>query len=212
MPVMSREALDGSLAAARPDLADEADGWDPSTYRPGSRANLPWRCADCGTSWSTEIRNRIRGFAACPTCHRNSHPPLAVTHPGIAGELLPPYDPTRLTHGSKEKVWWRGPRGHVWQAAIANRAKGSGCPVCAKGAGGRARQVPPPGLSLAELRADIADEADGWDPRCYRTGSSARLPWRCASCGHEWAATVYRRTHGQGCPACAAGKVIPLGV
>ena len=31
---------------------------------------------------------------------------------------------------SVQKVWWKCSKGHEWQATIANRNKGSGCPIC----------------------------------------------------------------------------------
>jgi hypothetical protein len=41
--------------------------------------------------------------------------------------------PEMVIPGSKKKVWWVCPSGHVWKAAIYSRATGrkTGCPVCA---------------------------------------------------------------------------------
>ena len=39
-------------------------------------------------------------------------------------------DPKTLTCGSHAKVWWKCEKGHEWQARIADRNKGSGCPYC----------------------------------------------------------------------------------
>lgn len=38
--------------------------------------------------------------------------------------------PADVTVSSHKKVWWKCSKGHEWQATIANRSKGSGCPVC----------------------------------------------------------------------------------
>ena len=38
--------------------------------------------------------------------------------------------PAEVTAGSHQKVWWQCESGHEWQASIANRAKGRGCPYC----------------------------------------------------------------------------------
>ena len=38
--------------------------------------------------------------------------------------------PKELACGSNKKAWWRCSKGHEWQAVIANRNKGVGCPVC----------------------------------------------------------------------------------
>lgn len=192
-----------SLADVNPQVAAEADGWDADAVSAGSRAEMPWRCATCGTGWSAEIRARANGYRSCPSCLRAQRPPLAVTHPELAAQMLPPFDPSDYTHGSKAKVRWRGPAGHEWEATVANRVKGSGCPVCSTGAGARARRQPEPGGSLADLHPSIAQEADGWDPVEYRSGSSARMPWLCSTCGHRWSATIFARTQRTGCPQCA---------
>jgi rubrerythrin len=195
-----------SLAQMRPSAAQDADGWDAAHVSAGSRVEMPWRCHDCGKTWTAEIRARAHGHRPCPSCSRTGSPPLSMTHPELAGQMLAPFDPDDYTHGSKAKVRWRGPVGHEWEATVANRVKGSGCPVCAKGAGARARKTPEPGASLADLYPDAAAEAVGWDPTLYRAKSSARLPWRCATCGHEWTATIFARTQRSGCPACARAQ------
>ena len=41
-------------------------------------------------------------------------------------------NPTQITIGSDKKVWWKCSKGHEWQATIASRNGGRGCPVCAK--------------------------------------------------------------------------------
>ena len=38
--------------------------------------------------------------------------------------------PMDVKSNSQKKVWWKCSQGHEWQAIIANRNKGSGCPVC----------------------------------------------------------------------------------
>ena len=192
-----------SLAQVDPEVAADADGWDPEQVSAGSRVEMPWRCPDCGTRWIAEIRARAHGHRPCPSCSKTEKPPLSVTHPELAAQMMAPFDPDSFTHGSKAKVRWRGPIGHEWEATIANRVKGSGCPVCSHGAGARARRTPEPGESLADLYPNVAAEAIGWDPAEYRAKSSARMPWRCTTCEHEWQATIYARTQRTGCPACA---------
>jgi hypothetical protein len=192
-----------SLADVDPGVAQDADGWDPAHVSAGSRVEMPWRCRECGTRWTAEVRARAHGYRPCPSCTRSTTPPISVTHPELASQMLPPFDPSDYTHGSKAVVRWRGPVGHEWEATVANRVKGSGCPVCSRGAGGRARRTPEPGASLADAYPEIAAEADGWDPTQYRPKSSARLSWRCSACGHTWLATVFARTQRTGCPACA---------
>jgi len=38
--------------------------------------------------------------------------------------------PSKITEGSHKKVWWKCPKGHEWQARVADRNNGSGCPIC----------------------------------------------------------------------------------
>lgn len=195
--------LGRSLLQVNPLAADDAAGWDPSQVSAGSRAEMPWRCSVCGSTWTAEIRARARGHRSCPTCSSGDRPSLSITHPELAAQMVAPFDPADYTHGSNAKVRWRGPAGHEWDASISNRVKGSGCPVCSSGAGARARKSPEPGATLADLYPLVANEADGWDPVEYRAKSSARMPWLCSTCGHHWSATIYARTQRTGCPMCA---------
>jgi DNA-directed RNA polymerase subunit RPC12/RpoP len=64
--------------------------------------------------------------------------------------------------------------------------------------------------SLAVLRPDLALE---WHPtknsnlipNMFSLGSSVKVWWKCATCGHEWKTAISHRTHrtkGTGCHAC----------
>lgn len=206
-PQLRTPAPGMSLLERFPWLASEADGWDASRVRPGSRAALPWRCATCAHTWSAEVRLRVRGQRGCPSCRAATRITLADRYPELASELLVPFDGRALTPASHAEVWWRGPLGHIWKASVANRVKGSGCPQCARERRRRACQRPQPGASLAESHPALSVEADGWDPREFRSGSNSRAAWRCATCGHHWHATIFHRARrGQGCPSCAAAR------
>jgi len=39
-------------------------------------------------------------------------------------------DPSHIAYQSNKKVWWKCLKWHEWQASIANRNKGHGCPYC----------------------------------------------------------------------------------
>ena len=43
------------------------------------------------------------------------------------GDLIP----EKVTCGSNIKVWWKCKEGHEWEAVIASRSSGVGCPYCA---------------------------------------------------------------------------------
>lgn len=49
-------------------------------------------------------------------------------HPTKNGDLTP----NDVTFGSTKKIWWICDKGHEWQAKIANRTQGTGCPICDK--------------------------------------------------------------------------------
>ena len=73
----------------------------------------------------------LAGFNDLQTCE----PAIAAQwHPTLNGSLTP----DTVTYGSKKKVWWQCPEGHVWRAVVYSRtgAKKCGCPVCA----GRVKQ------------------------------------------------------------------------
>ena len=59
---------------------------------------------------------------------------LAVLHPDVAKEWHPTkngeFTPRDYTHGSGQKVWWKCKKGHEWDATIAHRTNGRGCPEC----------------------------------------------------------------------------------
>ena len=61
---------------------------------------------------------------------------------------------------------------------------------------------------LATLFPDIAEEAYGWDPSKFKSGSNKKLKWICNK-GHEYEASPYSRTGDKtGCPYCAGKKVL----
>ena len=61
-----------------------------------------------------------------------------------------PLTPHDVTRGSHREVWWRCPRGHVWQAAVKSRAAGAGCPVFT------GRRIVPGVNDLATLKPEAA--------------------------------------------------------
>ena len=47
-------------------------------------------------------------------------------HPTKNGDLTP----DQVTPGSSRKVWWMCIQEHEWEAVIASRTRGTGCPYC----------------------------------------------------------------------------------
>ena len=52
-----------------PEIAKEADGWDPSSLLPGSNKKMPWEC-NLGHSWKADPYSRTCGcnYGICD-CH-----------------------------------------------------------------------------------------------------------------------------------------------
>ena len=55
------------LATLYPEVAAEADGWDPSTVLAGSHSKMKWVCCE-GHRWKTVIKDRTLGGNGCPSC------------------------------------------------------------------------------------------------------------------------------------------------
>lgn len=198
-----------SLADKHPLIAAQ---WHPDknfnktvkTIPPNYGKNVWWLC-QYGHEWQATPNNRVRG-SGCPYCSgklaslSNS---VAAKHSDLVKEWHPlKNDKTRpdtVTPGSGKNIWWVCGKGHEWQATVANRVKGSGCPYCI----GRRATVE---NSLATLRPDIAaqwhDEGnDNITAAQVTLGSNKKVWWVCSS-GHEWLAMVYKRVNGSGCPEC----------
>ena len=103
---------------------------------------------------------------------------LDATHPQLAAELdpdrHPPIDPTLLSAGSNRKVGWRCPRGHRWEATVASRVRGTGCPTCA------GRHPAGIGVTHPALAAQLdPDHNPDIDPLTLTAGSMRKVWWRC---------------------------------
>lgn len=126
------------LKTIYPEIAKEADGWEPSEFTSGQGVRKNWKCSTCGHTWSQTINKRTppdpRG---CPLCAGQivvqGVNDLATTHPYLALQAYN-WDPTKVSHGSTNKIRkWKCPKcENIYPALIANRSKGRGCPYCAE--------------------------------------------------------------------------------
>jgi hypothetical protein len=69
-PVCSgRTLLTGfnDLCTMRPELAAQADGWDPKLVLAGTHQKRKWKCQG-GHKWSAVVKNRVRRGDGCPLC------------------------------------------------------------------------------------------------------------------------------------------------
>ena len=118
------------------------------------------------------------------------------------------FDPSQLTLGSNRKVWWVCSEGHKWEARVASRSCGSGCPYCS------GRKVLAGYNDLETLNPQLALE---WNyeknksllPTEVATGSGKKVWWKCSK-GHEWQAVISSRHNGVGCPVCS-NKAVQAG-
>ena len=207
------------LETLNPALAAE---WDteknmpltPQQVMPNSHKKVWWRCS-IGHSWQAVVASRNNG-TNCPVCKNRAILPgendLATASPSLAAEWN--YDrnenvtPNTVSPNAHRKVWWIDSLGHEWQATVANRSTGTGCPVCS------GRQVLMGFNDLASKNPALATE---WDvgkngdlrPTDVTANSQRRVWWLC-DLGHSWRTPVSERNKRQtNCPYCANRMPLP---
>jgi hypothetical protein len=204
-PVCSgRNVLVGfnDLVTVNPELAAQADGWDPTTATSGARKEVGWKC-DHGHQWVAAVSSRSKGVG-CPVCSGQAalagFNDLATLNPALAAQA-DGWDPTTITAGSGKMVGWKCGLGHRWKAVVQNRTSIDSCPVCS----GRTVLI---GFNdLATLNPELAAQADGFDPTTITAGSHKIVGWKCGL-GHRWKARMVDRNNGVGCPVCSGRTVL----
>jgi len=202
------QAGQNDLATTHPDLAKEADGWDPKTVIAGTHKKLQWKCSK-GHTWLAAGTDRTSRKSGCPICSNRKviigQNDLATTHPALAKEA-DGWDPKTVVAGTSKKLNWKCANGHKWiatgNARTQNRNKGNGCPVCAN------KVILTGQNDLFSTHPALAKEADGWDPKKVLAGTTKKLSWKCSN-GHRWKATGDHRINGRGCPSCAISGFDP---
>ena len=141
------------LATRFPDIAAQ---WHPTRneHTPddivaGSTTRVWWRCEQ-GHEWEVAVNNRTSRGSGCPVCAGKKPltedttltaqlPELAAQwHIHNNGDLRA--DQVSVTTG--QKVWWCCPTGHVYQAGVAVRVRGVGCPLCPATSGASETEAP----------------------------------------------------------------------
>ena len=196
------------LATLFPEVAKEAEGWDPKTVTANSGKKVLWSC-HTGHQWEATVNDRTPPKSSgCPYCLGvravKGVNDLETLHPEVAREAYG-WDPTTVKSGSQKKLPWVCELGHKWQAVVSSRTPpySAGCPVCA------GKQAWAGFNDLATLFPTVAAEAYGWDPSTLTPGSSKKVSWSCVL-GHRWDAQVKTRTPPQnsGCPFCTGKQVL----
>jgi rubrerythrin len=197
-----------------------------ATLGSGSNLSVRWRCSTCGQEWDAKPAARSKG-RGCPKCawavraRSRAQAPLgegvADLFPLIAAEFQsnldrPDMGPSDLRPVSQQRCVWRcGPCGSHWEATVANRTAGRGCPACGNRRKAEARRRPSEQTGtaagaatfpLSEFLANLTDA--GLTLADLRPNSLDRCRWRCSTCEFEWEASVANRiSKTSGCPNCA---------
>ena len=213
-PICSgRKVLVGynDLKTINPNLAKE---WNyekngnlrPEDFTTSSGKKVWWKCSK-EHEWQATINHRNHG-RDCPICANKKVVPgyndLETLNPKLASEWN--YEknsnikPRDVAVNSNIKVWWKCAKGHEWQATIAHRNIGTGCPVCV------GKKVLSGYNDLKTINPKLASE---WNyeknnelkPQDFTPNSNKKVWWKCSN-GHEWQAVINNRNKGSGCPYC----------
>ena len=122
-----------------------------------------------------------------------------------------PKHPSDFFSQSNKKVWWLGKCGHEWEAKVANRSNGRGCPFCCS---------PPRQLlkGFNDLQTKNPELAKEWHPTKNGTLTPVdvfpnlnKTVWWLGKCGHEWQTSPNTRSsNGAACPYCV-GRLVLVG-
>ena len=213
------------LATTNPDLLNEWDfeqNKDTSPYSvcPGSAQRIYWICSNCGHKWKAAVRERAQKNHMCPECAKRKralarHETELARRGSLTDESLLldfdyeanyPKTPKDFTRSTCSYVHWKC---HIcdykWKAKINNRANGRGCPACKN----KAVYIGHNDLSTThpELAKEWNYEKNGNLKPSDVTFGYGKIVWWICPQGHEYQATVNKRTSGNGtnCPICASG-------
>ena len=202
-----------SFAEKHPELVAEwalENEIRPDQISYGSNRKIIWN-GRCGHTWKATIKNRGNNHG-CPFCSGNQvlygFNDLASQYPELVtewSELNYPLFPTAVSVKANRKVWWKCRNcGQHWQARIADRTDGHGCPVCSgeklvKGINDFATEHPNLAAEWSQMNSKSASEM--WSK------SRENVWWKCSLCGYEWRAVIDSRVKGLNCPACENRRV-----
>lgn len=185
----------------------------PSMIAISSNKRVWWLCQECGYEWLASPNSR--GDHGCPRCAGQvvweGHNDLESQNPELAldwnYEKNMGLRPNEVAANTSKKVWWKCHTcKYEWQANVAARNSGNGCPFCS------GKSVWVGKNDLATLNPKLAEE---WNqnkngelfPSMVLPKSNKRVWWKCSKCSYEWQAMIVNRTNGTGCPVCSGNKV-----
>ena len=203
------------LQTINPSLANDwnherNNGLKPEDFTASSGKKVWWKCKS-GHEWEAIIKDRNHG-RGCPYCSSQKilkgYNDLITINPRLAREWNYKKNgnltPENFLANSHDKVWWKCKNGHEWQAIIASRSNGRGCPYCA------GKKVLKGFNDLQTINPSLANDwnherNNGLKPEDFTASSGKKVWWKCKS-GHEWEAIIKDRNHGRGCPYCKRQK------
>lgn len=161
------------------------------------KAKAWWKCRDCNEEFKSDIYNTVttmlKGNTGCPYCQgfkTNSKNSVATLFPELLKEWHPTknkYKLSEVTQASDKRIHWICEKGHEWDTAVKDRARGrvskngkvrrAGCPYCAnykvlKGYNDLGTLYP-------ELVPNIVHEEDIYK---WSAGSGNKIEWKCTNC------------------------------
>jgi hypothetical protein len=119
------------LATRFPEVALEAEGWDPSLVLGVTSQMMTWKCQQ-GHVYVMTIANRSGGHG-CSFCSGRQviigETDLQTLNPTLAAEAMG-WNPQEVSPGSNKIRKWKCLAGHIWSTTVADRSNGHGCPSC----------------------------------------------------------------------------------
>jgi hypothetical protein len=196
------------LSVTHPELAKEADGWDPSNVSSDSGQRVRWKCCNSHT-WTAALNYRVKRRSKCPYCINQKvwvgFNDFATTHPELLTELLSSDGKDFVAGSSTKDVEWLCPKGHKYVAKPVYRTvRKQGCPVCA------GKKVVAGFNDLSSTHPELAKEAFDFDPQKLSSGSHKIVKWKCPK-GHIFSSVLKQRTTGKksNCSVCSGDQVMP---
>lgn len=216
---MKALVIDNSLFEVYPELAKE---WDKEKNGSNTMKNTKcasnktiWWICENGHSYDMPACRRIKvnkttkelQITQCPICSGKRVVKGINDFTSLYPELVKEWDDEKngceaegLAVSSNKRVWWRCKENHSWEATIAVRTRGIGCPICA------GQQILTGFNDLATLKPELAKEwhptkNGGVSPTTIALNSHKKYWWLCDK-GHEWETSPHNRNYGSGCPYC----------
>jgi hypothetical protein len=189
----------------------------PYRLSPTSGSKRQWVCR-LGHPYSARVFNRFAG-TGCPFCAGQrflaGFNDIETVEPAIAAEWCRRLNgatlPRDVFAGSTAPYFWECDLGHVWEATVTMRRKGSGCPQCRPRCASRPTRTRY--LELFANRPELTRDWHQWGNGQVQLDdviakSVTKYVWKC-SVGHVWRATLRAHLQDSACSMCASQPESP---